>query len=575
MKKIISLILGFCILFSTAFASVVISDSNGVQLADGYHISLNRYMEEGLQHGKLTCTLNGKTIWEFNATPNHAILDDGVSECYVNGGTAYIVDRDGLKAIDIPTGRHLWTADSAGTTDIEFDSYGNIYNCGFDGHNLHIISKTGKLLYKIVAEYTRVFDLKVDGNTLYIYAEEGPYFNEEENCAIIPFDISIFANAEIEGYNDVLPKMNQNEKQALFNDFLCAFSGYDIDYRTASDYTLLEEILPTARIEGGEALELEINYTDSSYGKVSKQALDKLTTSIYGRVFDGNDFKYENMPPADQIGDGYFFWKDGEWFYQYGGDRGVGGGEGYPKHLYDIGNGYYYAVQEVVWFNSGGDEYDRGMCAYIIKKNNDGSYRLIRTYAKGVILNKADIDAFVNPSDWAKAEIDAANSAGLIPNLDDEPLWNNNATRLQFAQLAVSLAETITGKQLPQNKSVAFKDCNDAAVLKAYQAGIVNGVSDTEFAPNESLTREQLATMIWRTVKYIQKETNKEKLTDGGDISGFADAGDVSDYASEAVAALAKYDIMKGTSETELSPKSACTVEQSVLLIYRTFNKIK
>ena len=105
MKKIISLILGFCILFSTAFASVVISDSNGVQLADGYHISLNRYMEEGLQHGKLTCTLNGKTIWEFNATPNHAILDDGVSECYVNGGTAYIVDRDGLKAIDIPTGR--------------------------------------------------------------------------------------------------------------------------------------------------------------------------------------------------------------------------------------------------------------------------------------------------------------------------------------------------------------------------------------------------------------------------------------------------------------------------------------
>lgn len=81
--------------------------------------------------------------------------------------------------------------------------------------------------------------------------------------------------------------------------------------------------------------------------------------------------------------------------------------------------------------------------------------------------------------------------------------------------------------------------------------------------------------MIWRTVKYIQKETNKEKLTNGGDILGFIDAGDVSDHASEAIAALAKYDIMKGTSETELSPKSACTVEQSVILIYRTFNKIK
>ena len=211
----------------------------------------------------------------------------------------------------------------------------------------------------------------------------------------------------------------------------------------------------------------------------------------------------------------------------------------------------------------------------MLKKNNDGSYRLLRSYKDGQILTNSELTALVNPSDWAVAELNDAEKAGLVPKLDGEPFMTENATRLQFAQLAVSLAETITGKQLPQNKSVAFKDCNDDAVLKAYQAGIVNGVSDTEFAPNESLTREQLATMIWRTVKYIQKETNKEKLTDGGDISGFADAGDVSDYAEAAVAALAKYDIMKGTSETELSPKSACTVEQSVLLIYRTFNKIK
>ena len=81
--------------------------------------------------------------------------------------------------------------------------------------------------------------------------------------------------------------------------------------------------------------------------------------------------------------------------------------------------------------------------------------------------------------------------------------------------------------------------------------------------------------MIWRTVDYIQSKAKEEKLTSGGTLSGYTDAAEVSDYAKDAVAALAKHEIMKGTSETELSPKGNCTVEQSVILVYRTYMKIK
>ncbi|MDO5311373.1 MAG: S-layer homology domain-containing protein, partial [Clostridia bacterium] len=247
----------------------------------------------------------------------------------------------------------------------------------------------------------------------------------------------------------------------------------------------------------------------------------------------------------------------------------------YNKHLYDIGDGYYYAVQEVVWFNSAYEEFDTSVYAYIIKKNNDGSYRLIRTYKKGELLSQKDIDELVNPSDWAVDELGKAEKAGLAPKLDGEPFMTESATRLQFAQLAVSLAEKATGKSLASAPDTTFKDCEDIAVLKAYKAGIINGTSETEFSPHARLTREQLAAMIWRTVKYIQSETKKEKLTGGGDISSYADAYDVSDYAAEAVAALSKNGIMKGTSETELSPKGNCSVEQSIILIYRTYLKIK
>ena len=119
-----------------------------------------------------------------------------------------------------------------------------------------------------------------------------------------------------------------------------------------------------------------------------------------------------------------------------------------------------------------------------------------------------------------------------------------------------------------------FTDCSDLAVRKAYAAGIVNGMTETTFSPNGTLTREQLATMLWRAVKYIQTESGQQALTGGGSLTGYTDADSVSSYAKEAVAALNKHGIMKGTSNTALSPKGSCTVEQSVLLSYRTFLKL-
>ena len=181
----------------------------------------------------------------------------------------------------------------------------------------------------------------------------------------------------------------------------------------------------------------------------------------------------------------------------------------------------------------------------------------------------------INPSDWAVTELEAANKAKLVPHLDDEPFIRDSASRIQFAQLAVNLAEKVTGKKLSAAPESTFEDCTDEAVLKAYKAGIINGVSENEFAPKDRLTREQLATMLWRTVDYIQTTTKKEKMKAGGTLSEYIDAADVSDYATEAITSLVHNGIMKGTSQTELSPKDICSVEQSIIMIYRTYTKIK
>jgi len=56
-----------------------------------------------------------------------------------------------------------------------------------------------------------------------------------------------------------------------------------------------------------------------------------------------------------------------------------------------------------------------------------------------------------------------------------------------------------------------------------------------------------------------------------GGIDKYDDRGEVSDWAVDGVGVLAANGIMKGTSDTTLSPKSPCTVEQSIILIYRLY----
>lgn len=177
-------------------------------------------------------------------------------------------------------------------------------------------------------------------------------------------------------------------------------------------------------------------------------------------------------------------------------------------------------------------------------------------------------------SDWAADEIELARQAGLLTEHTSDYM-TRTITRFQFAELAANFAEKATGKTLSAAPDTTFSDTKEQAILKAYQTGIVQGVGDGKFAPDASLTREQLATMLWRAISYVQTETGKTAVTSGGSLAGYTDAGKVSSWAKDAVSALAENGIMKGTSATTLSPAASCTVEQSVLLVYRTFQKLQ
>lgn len=574
MKKFVALLISMLMMCTCVFAETISIGVGETKNENGFNISFEHTYNSGYEYAVIKC--DGNANWTFEVESPTVAMVGAISDCYVNGDRVYIVVKDVIKAIDIKTGKLIWEAPSAGNGDLEVDKYGNVYNTAFDGLDLRVISKDGELLYtrKSNSVFARPFKLEIKDNTLFICYEDyygyGDYYDEERGCAIDTFDISAYADTSVSGYTDVYSNLSSNERKALFDDFLYDIASLEIfdslrnfDSRTATDKEIAFML---------ECLCMDTDFPAYESGNpYSENEFTKITQRYFGRKLDYTKFEIDHEPTFEDYGYDSVYYKGK--FYLCAPQRGSAVGLHYmgkETHLYELGGNKYYAS-----FKMTGSEFeDVSDTAHgaIVTKREDGTYKLDKI---GGLMTKAELDAMVNPSDWAKAELEKADKEELIPELDGEPFMTESASRLQFAQLAVNLAEKVTGKKLTAASDTTFDDCDDEAVLKAYKAGIINGVSEKKFAPNDRLTREQLATMIWRTVDYIQSTTKKEKLTAGGTLSSYADASDVSDYAKEAVASLAENEIMKGTSETELSPKGSCTVEQSVILIYRTYNKIK
>lgn len=166
-------------------------------------------------------------------------------------------------------------------------------------------------------------------------------------------------------------------------------------------------------------------------------------------------------------------------------------------------------------------------------------------------------------SDWAAEEVKAAAEAGYVtPSCATYQTFT--ITRAQFAELAVNYVEKKTGKSIAPAPADTFTDTADETVLKAYAAGIVQGMGDGAFGPGRPLTREQLATMLWRAM-----EKTGLKVGRPADLAAYTDSAQVSSWAADSLAALVGMEVIAGTGAATLSPKDSCTVEQAILLVYR------
>lgn len=93
---------------------------------------------------------------------------------------------------------------------------------------------------------------------------------------------------------------------------------------------------------------------------------------------------------------------------------------------------------------------------------------------------------------------------------------------------------------------------------------IVKGTSATTFAPNASITREQMAAILYRYAQYKGYDVTKQ-----ADLSGYSDNGQVSAYAKDALAWANAAKLINGVTNTTLAPQGNATRAQVSAILHR------
>ena len=175
-------------------------------------------------------------------------------------------------------------------------------------------------------------------------------------------------------------------------------------------------------------------------------------------------------------------------------------------------------------------------------------------------------------SEWAQNEVQWASQNGILDlNLLGSD-YTKPITRLQFASIAVKLAEVLTGKEIIPADVGIFTDTDNEYALKAYASGITSGVSATEFAPDGTLTRQQMATFIHRALMYVRDNTNIRYTIYTPELEKYSDNWAIQDWARTPMGFMNALGLVKGVSDTAIDPEGKCTIEQAAVVANRSVN---
>lgn len=192
------------------------------------------------------------------------------------------------------------------------------------------------------------------------------------------------------------------------------------------------------------------------------------------------------------------------------------------------------------------------------KTINDSITMLAKTRAKSA--NFTDVTAA-----WAIGSVDYCANWGLVSGTDAvKKTFTPNGTMSRA--MMVAILYRMAGSPAYENYSHSFTDIDGQgsswykdAVVWAYHNGYISGTGKTTFSPNASITRQEIASILWRYAGSPEASTS---------LSGYKDAKSIASYADTAMQWAVANNLIAGDNGY-LRPATAASRAQVAAIIHR------
>jgi hypothetical protein len=148
---------------------------------------------------------------------------------------------------------------------------------------------------------------------------------------------------------------------------------------------------------------------------------------------------------------------------------------------------------------------------------------------------------------------------------------SRQTTRAEFTAMLVRALKLSADKPINRFSDVKSTVWYAEDVAAAYAAGLIKGVTETEFKPDAYISREQMAVLIVRawTYKLNSADTNSNLL------NGYVDGASVSPWAQQAVNQAINSGLMKGKTGSKFDPASQVQRAEVAQAIYNLIKRIE
>jgi hypothetical protein len=172
---------------------------------------------------------------------------------------------------------------------------------------------------------------------------------------------------------------------------------------------------------------------------------------------------------------------------------------------------------------------------------------------------------------WARDAIENLAGLGIIKGVSDTLFKpNNTITKAEFTVIVVRAFgfETVPVGSLADVKPNKwyYKD-----VMVAENLGIISGDGKNRFYPEVPITREEIAVILYKSLVASGKNF---KMHDNTVLEKFRDRDNISPDAVSSMAALAGEGIIEGLSGNTIGPKYTATRAQAAVFLYRLLNSL-